>query len=331
MDRKLTLLSAILILFIMLGFTAHVRAQVFPTQPITLVVGMAPGGITDLATRAIANEAKKSLGVELLVVNKPGAMQTVAMSYVISTRPDGYTLGATTDAPYVRAPHLLELNFNPHTETIPIIYYGTFLDVIIARTDGPFKTFKDVINFAKENPAKLTFGNAGISSGPYLGMGGFAYHMGLKISQVPFNGDSEALLSLLGGQIMTAGMGPASCLSQVKAGKIKILAVVQGDERWEAFPDVPTFYELGFKDVPPPPALGIFGPKGLPESVVKKLEDAFKKAAESAEFKKFVASNNVYPMKKGTTGPELRNYLMTAYQLTGNMAQRLGLSKAKPK
>lgn len=325
------LLTFIVAVFLVIGFTAEVFPEQYPTQPITLVVGMAPGGITDLATRAIANEAKKLLGVELLVVNKPGAMQTVAMSYVISSRPDGYILGATTDAPYVRAPHLLSLNFNPHTETIPILYYGTFLDIIIARADGPFKTFKEVINFAKENPGKLTYGNPGISSGPYLGMGGFALQMGLKISMVPFTGDSEVLLSLLGGQIMLAGMGPGSCLSQVRAGKVKILAVIQGDERWEAFPEVPTFHEFGYKDALPPPALGIFGPKGLPEPVVKKIEDAFKKASNSAEFKKFALNNEVYPMKKGTTGQELRTYLSQASQITGNLVQKLGLSKTQPK
>lgn len=321
----------VIIAFLTTGFVTHAIGQPYPTQPITLVVGMAPGGITDVATRTIANEAKKHLGVELLVVNKPGAMQTVAMSYVISSRPDGYTLGATTDAPYVRAPHLLSLNFNPLTETVPIIYYGSFPAVVIVKADSPFKTFKDVINFAKGNPGKLTYGTPGVASGPDVGIGGFALQMGLKISMVPFTGDSEALLSLLGGQIMTGGMGIGSCMSQVKAGKIKVLTVIHGDERLETFPDVPTLNEFGFKDILPLPGLGIFGPKGLPDPIVKKIEDAFKKASLTAEFKTFAMNNYVYPMKKGSTGPELRNYLATASQITGNLIQKLGLGQTKPK
>ena len=130
---------------------------------------------------------------------------------------------------------------------------------------------------------------------------------------------------------MLAGMGPGSCLSQVKAGKVKIVAVAQGDERWETFPEVPTFHELGYKDAPPPPALGIFGPKGLPDPVVRKVEDAFKKASQTAEFKKFAANNEVYAMKKGNTGQELRDYLTTAHRITGDLVQRLGLSKTKSK
>ena len=325
------ILGSNMIACMIFGFVTPGLAQTYPTQPITLVVGMAPGGITDVATRTIANEAKKDLGVELLVVNKPGAMQTVAMSYVISSRPDGYTFGATTDAPYVRAPHMLNLNFSPQTETIPIIYYGSFPAVVIVKVDSPFKTFKDVIQFARENPGKLTYGTPGVASGPDLGIGGFALQMGLKIPMVPYTGDSEALLSLLGGQIMMAGMGIGSCMSQVKAGKVRILAVIHGDERLETFPDVPTLNEFGFKDILPLPGLGLFGPKGLPDPIVKKIEAAFKKASQSAEFKTFAANNYVYPMKKGSTGLELRSYLATASQTTGNLIQRLGLGPSKPK
>ena len=155
--------------------------------------------------------------------------------------------------------------------------------------------------------------------------------MGLKIPMVPYTGDSEALLSLLGGQIMMAGMGIGSCMSQVKAGKVRILAVIHGDERLETFPDVPTLNEFGFKDILPLPGLGLFGPKGLPDPIVKKIEAAFKKASQSAEFKTFAANNYVYPMKKGSTGPELRSYLATASQTTGNLIQRLGLGPTKPK
>jgi tripartite-type tricarboxylate transporter receptor subunit TctC len=333
MEKKLNVVSIMtkgiilctMITFVITGFTVYALAQGYPTQPITLIAGMAPGGLTDICARTIANEVKKFLGVELLVVNKPGAMQALAMSYVISSRPDGYTLGATTDAPYVRAPLFEKLSFNPLTDTIPIISYGTFLPAFYVRADSPFKNFKDVLNFAKENPGKLTFGHVGISSITYLNMAGFELQMGLKISMVPFNGDSEVLVNVLGGQIMAGSGGSGALVSQVKAGKIRVLAISAGNERMKEYPEAPTLYELGFKDSLPNGVFLTFGPKGLPEPIVKKLEDAYKKASESAEFKKLAADNEIYPVTKASTGQELRDSLAKAYQDTRKMVQKLSI------
>ena len=325
MKRLLLMVTALSIMTV--GTTVASQAQQYPSQPITLVVGMAAGGITDIATRTIAAEAKKYLGVELPVVNKPGAMQTVAMSYVISARPDGYTLGATTDAPYARAPHMLSLNFNPMTETRPIIYYGTFPAVILVKPGGPLKTLDDVIAYAKANPGKLTYSTAGVASGPHLGFGGFALEKGFKISMVPFTGDSEALLALLGGQVLTAGMGVGSCISQVKAGKAKVVAVIHGEERLDTFPDAPTLREAGFKELLPPPNLGIFGQKQLPDAIAKSIADVFTKASQSNAFKAYAANNYIYPMK-GSTGEELKAYLARSNQLTGDLIRQLGIGKS---
>jgi tripartite-type tricarboxylate transporter receptor subunit TctC len=341
MEKKLNSVSLVIkgtFLFIMValvigGFNVTF-AQEYPTQPITIVVGSAAGGVTDVATRTLGEQAKKSLGVEILVTTKTGAMHTVAMSYVISRPPDGYTLGSSTDAPFSRAPYIMTLNFNPLKDVIPIIAYGTFPDLIVARGDSPFKTFKDAIDFAKENPGKLTYGHLGTTSISYLNMAALALQMGIKVSPVPFNGDAEVILSLLGGHIMTGGIGIGSSVSQLKAGKLKILAMVQGEERWEKFPDVPTLYELGFKDATPPPNLMIWGPKGLPDPTVKKLEDAFKKASESAEFKKFTLDNEIYSMKRGQqaiTGQELQNFLAKTYAIYGNLFQKLGVGKQPTK
>ncbi len=341
MGKKLTdvsmimkgILLFIMIVFVITAFKIHAFAQEYPVQPITMVGGSAPGGITDIGARALANEAKKFLGVEILVTNKPGAAGTVAMSNVISSRPDGYTLGTYGDTPYSRSPYTLTLGFNPMTDTTPIIAYGKWADIIVARGDSPFKTYKDAIDFAKENPGKLTSGHLGIGGPHYLNVAALALQMGLKISMVGFNGDSEVILGVLGGHIMTGFCGLSSAVSQIKAGKLKVLAVVQGEERWEKFPEVPTFYELGFKDATPAVFLVVWGPKGLPDPIVKKLEDAFRKASESAGFKKFALDNEVYPMKRGQqaiTGQELMDYLAKTNEINGNLFKKLGVGKFKP-
>ncbi len=341
MGKKLTdvsmimkgILLFIMIVFVITAFKIHALAQEYPVQPITVVNASTAGGATDIGARGLANEAKKFLGVDILVISKIGGSGAVAMSYVISSRPDGYTLGHFTDTPYVRVPHSMTLDFNPMTDTIPLIAYGKWYDLIVAREDSPFKTFKDAINFAKENPGKLTCGVMGASSPHNLNVAGLALQMGLKISRVPLPGDTEIILNILGGHIMTGFCGLTSSVSQIKAGKLKVLAVVTGEERWEKFPEVPTFYELGFKDATPGPIILIWGPKGLPDPIVKKLEDAFKKATETAEFKKFALDNEIYPMKRGQqaiTGQELMNLLAKTYEINGNLFKKLGVSKTKP-
>lgn len=337
MEKKFNVVSlvrgvflSIMIFSVILGFKVHALAQEFPTQPITIVCGSAAGGITDLAARTLANEAKKFLGGEILNTAKPGAMHTVAMSYVISRPADGYTLGTSTDAPFTRAPHTMKLSFNPLTDVTPIIAYGNFYDLLVARGDSPFKTFKDAIDFAKANPGKLTYGDLGATSISRINMAGLALQMGLNISMVPYGGDAPIILDILGGHIMIGGVGISSIVEHVKAGKLKVIAVAEGEERWEKFPEAPTYYELGFKDVTPPPNLCIWGPKGMPDPVVRKLEDAFKKASETPAFKKFALENEVSPMKKGQqaiTGQELRNFLVKTFNVYGNLFQKLGMSK----
>ena len=293
MRKKLIYVSMIMIVFGILGFKIHALAQEYPVKPITLVSGSPAGGIVELSARALGNELKKILGVEVLVICKPGAGGAVTMSYIISMPPDGYTLGAWGDGTYSRAPYFEKLDFNPMTETIPIIGYGLINDVLIARGDSPFKTFKDAINFAKENPGKLTFGHMGITTPHYMHVAGLAHQMELNISMVPFKGDAEIILAVLGGHIMTGFCSLPGSINQVRAGKLKYLAVLLEQAR-EKFPGVLTFREVGFKETLPPTLFLIYGSKGLPEPIVKKVEDAFSKAIESAEFKKFALDNEFY-------------------------------------
>jgi len=321
---KRTLMYFFMAGFFVTGFSALILAQEYPTQPITMVIGTVAGGLPDVAGRVLADETKKLLGVDILVMNKPGANTTVGMSYVISKPPDGYTLGSGSDVVYLRAPHMLNLNFNPITDSLPIMYYANIHSFFVAREDSPFRTFKEVIDFARENPGKLTYGDSGIGTNFYLGFAGLALQMGFKFTHIPHPGDAPTITALLGGHIMVAGLSSGTCVPQIKAGKIRLLAVVDGDKRLEAYPQVPTFYEFS-RDVIPSPGLIIFGPKGLPLPIVKKLEDAFSKASQSPGFKKWAVDNEVYPLKKYIIRQELRDYLEAEYKKTGEQYRRLGV------
>jgi tripartite-type tricarboxylate transporter receptor subunit TctC len=312
-------------------FTAVAFSQDYPSKTIIAVVGMEPGGIVDVATRVLADEAKKVIGQDIIVENKPGASHMVAGSYVISSKPDGYTLWSSTDAPFVRMPHMMKLKFDPIAETTPIIFYGIFTHFILVSADSPFKTLKDMLTYAKENPGKLTFGNPGFGMVPHMAMAGMEIETGLKISHVPFGGEPKEIAALLGGHLMAAGIAIESSISQVKAGKLRALGILQGEERVSAFPDIPTLKEVakefGMKTAVTYPGLMISGPKGLPEPIVKKLIAAFDTARKSAGFQKYAKETYIFQDKMPMIGEALRNHLNRGYKETGDLVQKLGIQK----
>jgi len=316
---------------LMTCFTTVVFSQNYPTKAITVVVGMEPGGIVDVATRVLADEAKKPLGQDIIVENKPGASHMVAGSYVISSKPDGYALWSSTDAPFVRMPHMMKLKFDPIAETTPIIFYGIFTHFILVSADSPFKTLKDMLTYAKENPGKLTFGNPGFGMVPHMAMAGMEIETGLKISHVPFGGEPKEIAALLGGHLMAAGIAIESSISQVKAGKLRALGILQGEERVSAFPEIPTLKEVakefGMKTAVTYPGLMISGPKGLPDPIVKKLILAFDTARKSAGFQKYAKETYIFQDKMPMIGETLRNHLNHGYQETGELVQKLGIQK----
>lgn len=313
----------------MMGFTTVALSQEYPTKGITLVVGMEPGGIVDVASRVLAEETKKVIGQDIIVENRPGASHMIAGSHVVSSKPDGYTLWGSTDAPFVRMPHMMKLKFDPIAETTPIIFYGVFTHFILVSADSPFKTLKDMLIFTKENPGKLTFGIPGIGMVPHIAMAGMALETGLKVSHVPFAGEPKIIAALLGGHLMSAGIAIESSIAQVKAGKLRALGVLQGEERLSAFPDIPTLKEVakdfGMKTGVIYPGLMMSGPKGLPEPIVKKLVTVFDTARKSAGFQKYAKETYIFQDKMPMIGEALRNHLNRGYKEIGEMIQKLGL------
>lgn len=322
-------LACLLGIVFMMGFTNIAFSQDYPTKAITVVVGMEAGGIVDVASRILSEETKKVIGQDIIVENRPGASHMIAGSYVISSKPDGYTLWGSTDAPFVRMPHMMKLKFDPIAETTPIIFYGVFTHFILVSADSPFKTLKDMLIFTKENPGKLTFGIPGIGMVPHIAMAGMELETGLKVSHVPFAGEPKIIAALLGGHLMAAGIAIESSIAQVKAGKLRALGVLQGEERLSAFPEIPTLKEVakefGMKTNVIYPGLMMSGPKGLPEPIVKKLVTVFDTARKSAGFQKYAKETYIFQDKMPMIGEALRNHLNRGYKEIGEMIQKLGL------
>ena len=306
-------------------------SQEYPTKAVTLVCGMDPGGVVDVATRVLVEGSKKAMGQDILVENKPGASHMVAASIVVKAKPDGYTLFTATDAPFIRVPHMMKLPYDPISETTPIIFYGIFTHFIVVPADSPFKTLKDMLTFAKQNPDKVTFGNPGFGTVPHLTMAGMALETGLKFSHIPFAGENKEIAALLGGHLMAAGIAIESCISQVQAGKLRALAVLQGDDRLSAFPDIPTLKEIakdfGMKSSVIYPGLMIAGPKGLPEPIVKKLVTVFDTGRKSPGFQKYAKERYIFQDGMPMTGQVLKDHLTKGFKEIGDLIVKLDIKK----
>jgi tripartite-type tricarboxylate transporter receptor subunit TctC len=328
---SMKIFSVLVGVFMVMCSAGAVFSQEYPTKALTMVCGMDPGGVVDVATRVLVDNSKKIFGQDILVENKPGASHMVAASYVVKSKPDGYTLFPSTDAPFVRVPHMMNLQFDPITETTPVIFFGIFTHFIVVSADSPFKTLKDMLIYAKQNPDKLTFGNPGHGTVPHLTMAGMALETGLKFSHIPFAGENKEIAALLGGHLMAAGIAIESCISQVQAGKLRVLGVMQGDNRLSAFPDIPTLKEVakefGMKSSVIYPGLMISGPKGLPDPIVKKLVTVFDAGRKTPGFQKYAKEGYIFQDNMPLIGQALKDHLANAFKETGALIQALEIKK----
>jgi tripartite-type tricarboxylate transporter receptor subunit TctC len=231
-------------------------AQGFPSKPITFVIPYPAGGSTDLTGRVLANAAKGYLGQPIICENKSGGGGTVGPSLVISKPPDGYTIGISSGAVTI-AYHMGKLNFNPITDTTPIIRYTSYVFGLVVRADAPWKTIQELVKYAKENPQKVTYGTPGVGTNPHLAMEELSIITGIQLVHMPFKGGAEANTALLGGHI-DAISDSTSWGPLVDAGKFRLL-VTYAPQRMPRYPNVPTLKEAGYNMVYSSPIF-IIGP-----------------------------------------------------------------------
>jgi len=264
-------------------FSLNAIAQTFPSRPVTFIVPWPPGGSTDLAMRSIAVIAEKHLGQRIVIENKPGVSGTMgAQALAQGAKPDGYTI-AQMPITVFRLPHMMKTNFDPTQDFTWIIHLTGYTFGVVVRSDSPWKTWGDMIAYAKANPGKLTYATPGNGTSLHITMENIAQREGIKWTQVPYKGYAEAAQGLLGGHVDvhsdSTGWG-----EQVNAGRLRLLCT-WGAARTKRWPDVPTLKDLGYPIVSNSP-YGLAGPKGMDPAAVKALHDAFKKALEDPEYVK---------------------------------------------
>ena len=257
------------------------QAADFPNKPITLIVPYPAGGATDLVIRPLGEAAKKFLGQPVVVENRSGGGGAVGVGSIIGKKPDGYLLSVVVTSLH-RNSYINKLSFDTVKDVTPIIQLAGYLYGILVRSDSQFKTLKELLDYAKANPGKISYMASGVGTGGHIAMEELAYNAGgIKFNHIPSKGDPESTAALLGGHV-DAISTTSGWIPQAEAGKLRLLATY-GDKKTKRFPNVPTVAELGLKVVHNSP-IGIVGPKDLPKEIVKTLHDAFKKSLDDPTF-----------------------------------------------
>ncbi len=247
----------------------------FPSKPITLILPWGPGTGLDLWHRALCEAAGKILGQSVIVDNKPGGSGTAAPATMAATaKPDGYTISHIPITVF-RLPAMQKMTYDPLKDFTYIMHMSGFLFGTYVRSDSPFKTFKDLLDFARANPGKLTYGSPGAGTSLHVGMEQIALREKLQFTHVPFTQGLDP--QLLGGHVMAAA-NSAGWWPHTDAGTMRVL-VVWTENRNPRLPDVPTLKEFGIPFVFDSP-FGLAGPKGMDPAIVKMLHDAFKQAMD---------------------------------------------------
>ncbi len=278
--RKTRLAAAALGMAVLLAAGVAV-AQNFPTRAITLICPWPPGGSTDTHLRKFAEVASKYVGQNIIVENKPGGGGMLGPGVMAKTqKADGYTLSQLPVGAF-RIPHMQKVDWDPLKDFTYIIGLTGYTFGLVVRSDSPYKTLKDVLDYAKANPGKFSYSSTGTGTSPHLLIEALSSKAGVQLLHVPFKGNADSTQAIMGGHVM-AQSDATGWARHVEAGTFRLL-VTFGEQRtkWNA----PTAKELGIDIVSYSP-YGIVAPKGMEPKLTKQLHDAFKKALDDPEHMK---------------------------------------------
>jgi tripartite-type tricarboxylate transporter receptor subunit TctC len=280
--------------FVVAGLAASSALAAFPEKPLRIIVPFAPGGGTDLISRTVADGMSKDLGQPVIVENKPGAGTIIGTDAVAKSTPDGYTLVMATFAHAVNPSLQPKLPYATDKAFAPVALIGRSPNVLVVRPDRPYKTVKELIDFAKANPGKLTFGSQGNGTSAHLAGELFKSLGKVDMVHVPYKGAGPALTDLLGGQIDMMFATASAVGSFVENGKLRAIAVTTSD-RSPAWPKVPTIAEAGVPGYAAESWYGLYAPAGTPREVILRLNAAAKRAVDSDVFRKRIQGEGLVP------------------------------------
>jgi len=295
----------------------------YPSRPVTMVVGFAPGGGTDTVARILAKTVGEALGQQIVVENKAGAGGNIATDHVAKAAPDGHTLLLGNVGSLTVAPHLVaNLPYDPLRDFAPITMAVVFANVVVVPASLPAQTLPEFVKLAREKPGTITYGSSGIGGAGHLSGELLKDAAKIDIVHVPYKGGGPAMQGLLGGQIHAYFAAPASVVGHLKAGRVRALATT-GPRRAQLLPDVPTIAESGYPGYEAMNWYAYVAPAKTPKGIIDRLNREIVKALTAPDV---VALLHKQGMEPSTSSPEeLRRYIAREYETWGKVVKQAGI------
>jgi tripartite-type tricarboxylate transporter receptor subunit TctC len=298
-------------------------ATPFPTRPVTIIVGFAPGGGTDIAARIVAKQLAVELGQQVLVENRAGAGGNIATGAVARAAPDGYLISLATISSLTVQPHLnTKLPYDPRRDLAPLTMGVVFANVLVVHPSVPATTVAEFVALARAKPGTIGYGTSGIGTTGHLAGELFRMMAQAPIVHVPYKGGGPAMTDLLGGQIPSSFASAPSALPHVKAGKIRALATT-GAARSSFLPDVPTIAESGFPGYEATNWYAFVAPAKIPKEVAGELHRQLVKVLTTPSVREQLLGNGMEPQP--STPEELARYMEREYETWGRVVKEAGI------
>lgn len=295
-------------------------AQQYPSRPVRIVVGFAPGGGVDISARLMASKLAEYLGQQFVVENKPGAGTNIAAAEVAKSAPDGYTLFMNSPAVAINTSLYANVPYKLSDFTGVSIFAAT-TNLLVVPAAFEAKSVQDVIRIAKEKPGALNYSSAGPGTTQHLAAELFKLRTGTRIVHIPYKGSGPSMTALLANEVQLSFINPVAALGHVKGGKLRALAVTD-DRRTEVLPDVPTMKEAGVEGVEVSLWYGLLAPAKTPKEVVDKLGAAVKRATEDPAIREQLRKQGADPV--GNTPAEFNAYLQEEAKRWGEVVRVSG-------
>jgi tripartite-type tricarboxylate transporter receptor subunit TctC len=290
----------------------------YPEKTITIYCCFSPGGTVDTSTRALTPSAEKTLGQNIVIVTKDGGSGTVGLALLEGEKPDGYTLATSTSTGIMRIPLVRKMTYKPLSSFTFIYGYSGAVSGLLVKNDSPFKTLKEMVEYARQNPGKVTYSSTGAGSPMHLIMEVIGMKEKINWVHVPYKGTAPAEIAALGGHVDAVSAGD---MSKALSGQMRAL-LMHTKDRYDKLPDVPTTVELGY-DYYNDTVFSVFGPAGMNPAVVKKLEDAFAKAQETPAWTQWLETTGQITVKMRSA--EYTKFLDEAWNREIRIQKSLGL------
>ncbi len=294
----------------------------WPSRPVRIIVPYTLGGFTDQMARLVQVGLQQRLGQPVIIDNKPGANSLIGVDAVAKAAPDGSTFGVVIAAYAANTTLYPKLPYDPKKDLVGVSLMGVSPLLAAVNNDAPFKTAKELIDYARANPGKVSFGSSGNGSAAHLTSELWKSLTKTYMIHIPYRGAVPALTDLLGGQIQLFFDAPTGLINQGKAGKVRLIGVA-GDRRLPAIPDVPTFIEQGFAGFTGSTWAGMLAPAGTPREIVKRMSDEVARIIKSDETKAKLDAMGTFPA--GSTPEEFGAFIASETVKWGQVIKTAGV------